>query len=68
MRKELGSDKLQLSELVVLGVEKKLERLREERADVVARREGLANWVLTRSIPVDLDAAAEVRQSGWARS
>jgi hypothetical protein len=67
LRRELGSDQVQLGELVVLGARAKLERIRGDRDATAGLRRRLADRVRTGSLPVDRDAADEVRRSGWAR-
>ena len=67
LRRELGAEPLRMSELVILGAQQKLTRLRAERGDVQARRKRLADRVRARDLPVDVDAADEVDRIGWAR-
>ena len=67
LRDELGEGKIELSELVILGAREKATRLRAERVDVAARRRRLAERIRQGDLPVDRDAADEVRRSGWAR-
>jgi hypothetical protein len=68
LRQELGTERIQLGELVVLGANAKLAELRAERDDRVARRRRLADRIRSRQLPaVDRDAAEEVRRTGWAR-
>ena len=67
LRRELGTDRIELGELVVLGADAKLAALRAERADTAALRGRLANRVRSRRVGVDVDAADEVRAGGWAR-
>lgn len=67
LRRELGSDRVQLSELVVLGAQEKLARLRAEDARAVELRQDLAARIRARDLPVSSEAADEVRRSGWAR-
>jgi hypothetical protein len=67
LRREPGSDRVELGELVVLGAGAKLAALRAERnSDAVLRRR-LADRVRTRETLVDRGAADPVRRSGWAR-
>lgn len=66
LRRELGSDRVPLSELVVLGAQQKLARLRAEEARAVELRQGLAARIRSRDLPVSPEAADEVRRSGWA--
>jgi hypothetical protein len=67
LRRELGTERVELGELVILGAGVKLAAIRAERADGVAARRRLADRVRARAVPVDVDAADEVRSSGWAR-
>ena len=67
LRAELGEERVQLGELVVLGAREKLARLHAERGDLAERRRQLAELVRSGQLPVDLDAADEVRRTGWAR-
>jgi hypothetical protein len=67
LRRELGNDRIELSELVVLGAREKLAQLRSQREDAATLRRRLADRVRNRSLPVDRNAATEVRRSGWAR-
>lgn len=67
LRAELGSDKLPMGELVVLGARAKLAALRAEREDVMMRRRRLADRIRNRELPpVDLEVAEEAKRS-WAR-
>lgn len=68
LRKELGSDSVELGELVVLGVGVKLDEIRAERDRDAAKRRRLADRVRSRATGADVDAADEVRVSGWART
>jgi hypothetical protein len=67
LREALGEDRIELGELVVLGADAKLATLRAEREGGAALRRRLANRVRSGALPVSLEAAAEVRASGWAR-
>jgi hypothetical protein len=67
LREELGSDQVALPELVILGAHEKLARLRAERDSVLERRRRLADRIRSRQLPVDVEAAEEVRRSGWMR-
>jgi hypothetical protein len=69
LRQETGSDRVNMGELVILGAHRKAAELRAERDRTVAARRRLADRIRTRSLPpVDLDAADEVRRTGWART
>jgi hypothetical protein len=67
LRGELGSDRIEMGELVVLGADAKLAALRAEREGGAALRRRLADRVRSRELPLSLEAAEEVRASGWAR-
>jgi uncharacterized membrane protein len=67
LRTELGTQRVELGELVVLGASAKLAALRAERGQNAALRERLAARVRLRDVPSDREAADEVRASGWAR-
>ncbi len=67
LRRETGTDRVELGELVVLGAREKLLRLRAERDDTAALRRRLADRVRLGQVPADRSAADEVRRSGWAR-
>jgi hypothetical protein len=67
LRRELGDEPLRMSELVILGAEEKLARLRAERDDIQARRRRLADRIRAGEVLVDVEAADEVRRTGWAR-
>lgn len=67
LRRELGTDDVEVSELLILGVNQKLAGLRAERrhqADLVVR---LAERIRKRRPTVDPALADEARRSGWAR-
>ena len=68
LRQELGEDRVEMGELVVLGAQAKLARVRAEREETMALRRRLADRVRRRDVPVDHEAAEEVRRSGWARA
>ena len=68
LRDELGNDRVQLGELVVLGAEAKLMRLRSQRENQALVRRRLAERIRTGELTVDLDAAEEVRRTGFSRS
>ena len=67
LRNELGSERIDLSEILVLGAGRKLEQIREQRADNAALRRSLAARMRARTLPLDTDAAARVRVTGWTR-
>ena len=67
LRQELGDDRLELGELVILGAQEKVARLRAERDGTSVRRQRLADRIRRGELPVDRSAADEVRRAGWAR-
>lgn len=68
LRHELGTDHVELGELVVLGAAAKLALIHAERDSDAGLRRRLADRVRSRSLPVDVHAAERVRRSGWART
>jgi hypothetical protein len=67
LRAELGAQRLELGELVVLGARAKLTAVRAERSGNEALRRRLAHRVRSRELSADVEAADAVRRSGWAR-
>jgi hypothetical protein len=67
LRDELGVERVELGELVILGAHQKVAQLRSQRQSTAARRRQLAERVRRRDIPADRAAADEVRRAGWAR-
>ena len=67
LRGELGGERIELGELVILGAHQKVAQLRAERDDAAGRRRRLAERIRRREAWVDVAAADEVRRSGWAR-
>lgn len=67
LRRELRTDRVELPELVILGAREKLARIRTEGERTLELRRRLAERVRSRELPVETDAADEVRRSGWAR-
>jgi hypothetical protein len=65
LRQELGEERLDLGELVVLGAREKLARLHAERSEVQALRDQLADKIRDRTLDVDLEAIEEARRVGW---
>jgi hypothetical protein len=65
LRRELGTDSVPLADIVILGAEEKVRRLRSERDDAVAAGRQVAKWIRTRSIPGDPKAAEEARRTRW---
>ena len=67
LREALGDDRVEMSELVILGAQEKLSRVRAKRDDTAVLRRRLADRIRSRDIPTDRAAADEVRRAGWAR-
>lgn len=67
LREALGEDRVPMGELVILGANAKLEQLRSEREDVMARRRRITDRIRAREPLADLEAAEEVRRTGWVR-
>lgn len=68
LRSELGSDRVPLAELVIIGARAKLSALQSKRAQLVKDRQTLAELVRSGMPLVETEAATEVRRSGWARA
>lgn len=68
LRAELGDRRLDMAEIVILGAREKLARLRVERARRGTLRRLLAGRVRDGDLPVDVEAADEVRHAGWVRT
>ncbi len=68
LRQELGTDSVELGELLTLGAAVKLNAIRAERNDDAAKRRRLADRVRSRATGADVKAADAVRSSGWART
>jgi hypothetical protein len=68
LRQALGEDRVEMGELVILGAQEKLARVRADRDDAAALRRRLADRIRRREIPADRAGADEVRRAGWARS
>lgn len=68
LRDELGSDRVEMGELVILGAREKLARVRSERSDATRLRRHLAERIRRGEIPADRSAADDVRRGGWART
>jgi hypothetical protein len=64
---QLKDDPVDLGELLVLGAEAKLAALRSDRERRAASRRRLADRIRARDVPVDVEAAEEVRRTGWVR-
>ena len=67
LRQALGDDRVEMGELVILGANEKLSRVRAEQDETAVLRRRLADRIRRRAITADRAAADEVRRSGWAR-
>jgi hypothetical protein len=67
LQNELGGERIELGELVVLGADAKLAALRAEREGGAVLRRRLADRVRARELPLSREAAEEVRAAGWSR-
>jgi hypothetical protein len=65
LRGELGDARVDLGELVILGAQAKLASVRAESG--LERRQALADRIRRHDLAADVDAADEVRRSGWVR-
>jgi hypothetical protein len=68
LRRELGGERVDLGELVILGAAAKLEALRDERGGGEALRRSLAARVRARRPLVDRRLADEEPREGGART
>lgn len=65
LRAKLGEGaRIDYAELIVLGARAKARRLPDDEEAARRAREGLAEMIRTRSVPVDLKAAEEVKHLG----
>jgi hypothetical protein len=64
LRAKLGEQPIDFSELIVLGARAKARRLPDDTEEARKARAELAEMILTRSVPVDLRAAEEVKHLG----
>lgn len=67
LRTELGDHRLAFGELVVLGAQEKLARLRSETETRVAARRRLTRRIAGGNLGIDREAAESVRRTGWTR-
>ncbi len=64
LRAKLNGEELDFAELVILGARAKARRLPDQSEQARRAREELAEMIRTRSVPVDLRAAEEVKYLG----
>lgn len=67
LREESGQVRLDWGELVALGATAKLKDLRKDRDEAAALRRKAADQIRNGTGDTDLEAAKEVRSTGWAR-
>jgi hypothetical protein len=68
LRAELGSDKVPMGEIVILGAREKVRALRGERDEQAELRKRGADRIRgRRPLPIDREAAEQARRTGWAR-
>jgi hypothetical protein len=67
LRQALGGERVDMGELVILGAQQMLVRVRAQRDDTTALRQRLAARVRRRNIRADRAAADHGRHAGWAR-
>jgi hypothetical protein len=67
LRAEVGQDRLDWGELVVLGAEEKMRQIRSSRAQGESLRQAEARRIREQLGDVDIAAADEVKRAGWAR-
>jgi hypothetical protein len=68
LRAELGNERVPLGEIVILGAHAKVAELRGEKDEKSVRLRRLADRIRERRpLPIDLEAAEEVRRTGWSR-
>ena len=63
LRAQLGSDGVDMADLVIRGAREKVAEARAADEGLVRAREKLAQWVLAGDIPGDPTAALEARES-----
>src|SRR5207237_2345826 len=66
LRRELGAERLEIAELVILGAREKLSRLRGEQARRAQLVKRLAGRIRHRRVPGEPEAAGGLRRTGGA--
>jgi hypothetical protein len=64
LRAKLNGDRIDFAELVILGARAKAWRLPDDSEQARKARKELADMIRTRSVPIDLRAAEEVKHLG----
>ncbi len=67
LREEVGQDRLDWGELVLLGAEEKMRQIKRSRARGESLRQAEAQRIRAQSGAIDIEAADEVKRAGWAR-
>lgn len=67
LREEVGQDRLDWGELVVLGAEEKMRQIRQTRERGESLRRAEAQLIREQSGDTDVAAADQVKKTGWAR-
>jgi hypothetical protein len=68
LRAELGSDRVPMGEIVILGARAKVAELKVGADDQAALRKRAADRIRERRpLPIDIEAVDEARRSGWVR-
>ena len=67
LREEVGQDRLDWGELVVLGAEEKMRQIRQTRERGESLRRAEAQLIREQSGDTDVAAADQVKRTGWAR-
>lgn len=68
LRAEMGGERPDLRELLILGAETKADKLQAARPAQENALQSLADMIRDGAVPVDLAAANEVRAHGWIHS
>jgi hypothetical protein len=68
LRDALGSDRVPMGDVVIRGAREMATELREQKSDKARRLNRLADRICNREgFGMSLEAAEEVRRTGWAR-
>lgn len=68
LRSECGQVRLDWAELVQLGAREKLRRIKQDRKESQGLRKAAADQIRTKGGAADVEAADEVKRSGWSGS
>ena len=67
LREEVGQDRLDWGELVVLGAEEKMRQIQKSREHGESLRQSEARRIREQLGDADIAAADEVKRAGWAK-